>query len=162
MPFERVFRPVSGDRLRKKCFQMLHMEGNDSEQNAEQKERKKVRRRILVVDDSAMVLRNIKSILEEEYDVFLATSGRQAIKMIPEKEPDLVLLDYGMPGWDGRETFEKIKESPEYGDIPVVFLTGVAQRSQIYAVLKNRPAGYILKPPDQEKIIATIREVLGE
>lgn len=104
----------------------------------------------------------MKSILEEKYDVLLATSGRQALKMIPQKKPDLIMLDYEMPGMSGKETFEAILEDEFARDIPVIFLTSIADKKQIYAVLKSYPAGYILKPPDREKILSVIGDVLSK
>lgn len=155
--FEKLFRPFTKGVLLNKCYQMLHL--NEIEyKNSTFEENKK----ILLVDDSAVMLRNMKNILDKKYTVFLATSGEQALKMIPQKEPDLILLDYEMPGMDGKATFEAILENEFSKDIPVVFLTGIADRKQVYAVLKSSPAGYILKPPDREKLLSTIEEVFNE
>lgn len=153
--FDKMFRPVAKKDLVEKCYYMLKM--NDTEYIMWALSQKK---RILVVDDSSIVLRNIKSILEEDYTVYLATSGEQALKMIPQKQPDLVLLDYEMPGMGGKITFEAMLEDEYAKDIPVVFLTSNAGRKKIYAVLKSYPAGYILKPPDKKKILETIQDVL--
>lgn len=152
--FDKLFRPMTKNDLLTKCNQMLHIKEREDLYNPN-KETKK----ILIVDDSPLLLRNIKNILDEEYTVFLATSGQQALKMIPEKKPDLILLDYEMPGMDGKATFEAILEDEFSKDIPVVFLTSIAKKKQIYAVLKSYPAGYILKPPDKEKILSVIEEV---
>ncbi len=153
--FEKLFRPVMKSDLLDKCHRILHLEGAEV-QNSFGFEAQK----ILIVDDSPLLLRNMKSILQEEYTVFLATSGEQALKMIPQKEPDLILLDYEMPGMDGKATFEAILDDEFAKDIPVVFLTSIAEKEQIYAVLKSYPAGYILKPPSKEKLLSTIQEVL--
>ena len=109
-----------------------------------------------------MVLRNIKDLLKPQYEVFISTSGEQALTMIPVRKPDLILLDYEMPGMDGRETFEAILKNDNMKHIPVVFLTNVAKRQQIYDVMKSIPAGYILKPPNKEKILDTIEKVFKE
>lgn len=153
--FDKLFRPVKKEKLLSKCRQLLHLD--DTAYTIYNMPEKK---KILVVDDSPLMLRNIKSMLEKKYTVFLATSGKQALSMIPQKEPDLILLDYDMPGMDGRVTFEAIKEDEDSRDIPVVFLTGVADRKAIYSVLKSSPADYILKPPDQDRLLKTIGNVL--
>ena len=67
-----------------------------------------------------------------------------------------------MPGMDGRETFIKIKENPNTKNIPVLFLTGVTDKSHIYAVLELEPAGYILKPAAEEKLFSQIEQALAE
>lgn len=67
-----------------------------------------------------------------------------------------------MPGIDGRKTFEMLREQEEFRDIPVVFLTAVSDKKHILAVLRLNPAGYFLKPLEQEKILKAIGEILAE
>lgn len=117
------------------------------------------KKKIMVVDDTPLVLRNMKNILDTKYTVFVATSGQQALKMIPEKEPDLLLLDYEMPGMDGKQVYETMLANESMKDIPVVFLTGTSDSKAVYSILKSNPAGYILKPADKEKVLETIEKV---
>lgn len=155
--FFALIRPILKGALLEKCHAILGK--NEKEEVIPQKTEER-KRRILVVDDSALVLRNIKAMLEPRYTVYLSTSGEQALQFIPEKKPDLILLDYEMPNLDGRQTFQKIRELEEGNDIPVVFLTGVSDREHIMAVLQLGPAGYILKPPSVEKIMEVIESAL--
>lgn len=150
-------RSINKQELIQVCYQKL--EGSVSERTAEEEEEEQSYS-ILIVDDSPVTLRGIKAMLDKDYTVSVATSGEQALKSIKKKRPDLVLLDYEMPGWDGRETLEKIREDAEISDTPVIFLTGVADKDHIAAVLKLSPAGYLLKPAEKEKLIGTIEEVL--
>ena len=119
-------------------------------------------KRVLVVDDSPVLLRSMKALLEERYKVIIATSGEQALKFVPTKKPDLILLDYEMPGVDGKETYEILKADDATKDIPVIFLTVMADKEHIYAALETRPAGYILKPPDRERLFQSIEAVLNQ
>ena len=121
---------------------------------------KKPDKKIKLVDDSSVMLRNIKNILDRKYMVFITTSGKQALHAIPEKEPDLVVLDYKMPEMDGRAVFEEMQKDEYMKNIPVIFLTSVSDRKTIQSILKLQPAGYILKPPDQDKVLETIQEAL--
>ena len=91
----------------------------------------------------------------------MATSGMQALTLIGKKKPDMIFLDYEMPMCDGKMTLEMIREIDEAKDIPVVFLTGVSDKSHIEAVLKLKPAGYLLKPADASRIYGIIEEILG-
>lgn len=152
-----LYRPIKGRDVLEGCFRLLNMEAPKHEEHAAAS-----RKRIMIIDDSALVLREIKNMLEKDYEVVLANSGERGLSLIEKKRPDLILLDYDMPGMDGRETFEKIKAEEETMDIPVVFLTAVAERDPILEVLKNLPQGYILKPPSKEKLFSVIKEVLGE
>lgn len=156
--FDYLFRPVGKGELLTKCYEMLRLkpEAPSVPTVPTAQEPKK----ILIVDDSPILLRNMKAVLEEKYTVFLATSGEQAIKFIPRKKPDLILLDYEMPGWDGKKTYEILKAEEDTKDIPVIFLTGKADKVHIYSALETRPAGYILKPPDRDRLFDSIEETL--
>ncbi len=116
---------------------------------------------VLVVDDNAATLRSIKTMLDDDFDVTVATSGMKAMTMIGRKRPDLILLDYEMPVCDGRQTLEMIRGEEEIADIPVIFLTGVNDRQNINAVLALKPSGYLLKPAVKETLIAAIRKALA-
>ncbi|MBP3339062.1 MAG: response regulator [Lachnospiraceae bacterium] len=119
-----------------------------------------VKKSILLVDDSVIQLRALNEMLKDEYDVQMATSGMQALTLIGKKLPDIIFLDYEMPMCDGKMTLEMIRQVDEAKDVPVVFLTGVNDKDHIEAVIKLRPAGYILKPASKEKIYETISEIL--
>lgn len=154
-------RPITKSELVTACQELLHIEPASHVPGEEQVILQEDKPKLLIVDDSPLVLRNMKNLLDQFYQISVATSGEQALQFIPKKKPDLVLLDYDMPGMDGKETFERMKQDEAMNDIPVVFLTGVAERSQIVSVLKYEPAGYILKPPVQDKLLEVIGEILS-
>ena len=117
---------------------------------------------ILVVDDNAMVLRNIKAILEKNYSVSVAPSGVHAFISIGKKVPDLILLDYEMPEMNGKEVLKKLQATKEYADIPVVFLTSMDNREIVLELLALMPAGYILKPVDSGMLLEKIEDIIGK
>ena len=127
----------------------------------ETQEQSEGRKTILAVDDSGILLRSVKAMLEKNYDVIVANSGMKAIKQAKKRIPDLILLDYEMPEWDGKKTLEEIRNDEELKEIPVLFLTAVADKAHISAVLKLYPSGYLLKPIEQQKLLDTIEKVLG-
>lgn len=116
---------------------------------------------ILVIDDSGLILRNIKDILQNDYDVKIAVSGKLALKMIPEFKPDVILLDYEMPEMNGSQTFDAIRKLPEGADIPIIYLTSVDDRSVIVELMRKKPTGYLLKPVKQAKLREAIMKALG-
>ena len=116
------------------------------------------KRKVLVVDDSGMMLRTIKGVLEKEYEVSLANSAMKGFAAIENSKPDVILLDYEMPVCDGKMMFEMLRGNPETEDIPVFFLTAVAEKEKIVEVLELQPEGYILKPIAGKKIISRLEE----
>lgn len=116
---------------------------------------------ILIVDDNAVLLRNIKSILDNKYSVAVAASGFQAFISIGKKTPDLILLDYEMPEMNGKEVIEKLQTDEELKEIPIVFLTSMDSREIVMELLALKPAGYFLKPADSEALIEKIEGILG-
>lgn len=119
------------------------------------------KKKILLVDDNAIVLRTLNGFLTPAYEVYMATSGSKALKLIERNRPDMIFLDYEMPECNGFETLRLIRAMDGGGSIPVVFLTGVKDKDHIMALLALKPEGYLLKPASKDKIIETIERVLG-
>lgn len=120
------------------------------------------KRVVLMVDDSGVFLRTMRSMIEEHYDVRMSTSGLNIQALVQQHKPDVVLLDYDMPLFDGKQTMMKMRECPEFRDVPIIFVTAVNKKEHIMQVLNLKPAGYILKPVEKERILQTLKEVLGE
>ena len=123
---------------------------------------KKDRSHVLVVDDNAILLRSLKTILQQEYRVTLAKSGEGALKAISREVPDVVLLDYEMPEMNGHEVLQKIREDEKTRDLKVIFLTGVSDRNHIAEVMKLDPSGYLLKPVNNKTLFAAIEATIAE
>lgn len=116
------------------------------------------KKKVLVVDDSGAMLRNVKGWLEDRYQVILANSGTMAIKYLSTNRPDLVLLDYEMPVLNGKQVLEMIRSESEFSNIPVMFLTSKNDKESIQQVLSLKPEGYILKTTKPEQIVQMIDE----
>lgn len=152
--FENLIRPIDNQKILDAVVEKL--KETAAGLGIEPEEKKK---QILVVDDNGPTLRVIKGMLEDTYSVTIVNSGMNAMKSIGKSKPDLILLDYEMPVCDGRQTLEMIRADDEIANIPVIFLTGVSDREHIEPILKLRPAGYLLKPPVKETLLAKIAEV---
>lgn len=120
------------------------------------KEEREVKKQILVVDDSGVALRNIKSWLEDKYHVSLANSAAMAIKYLALNKPDLILLDYDMPICDGKQVLEMIRYEKDFAGIPVMFLTGKNDKESVMQVTALKPEGYLLKTMDPAVIVQKI------
>lgn len=156
--FHSVLRPVTGKTIIDVCQAII--KGTAYGVDGELKENRK--KHILVVDDNAMVLRNIKGILEERYSVAVAPSGYHALVSAGKKLPDLVLLDYEMPEMNGKDVMQKFQLDEDLKEVPVVFLTSVDTREIVMELLSLKPAGYYLKPVDSELLLNRIEEIIGK
>lgn len=121
-----------------------------------------VKRHILVVDDDAIFLRTMMNWLKQDFSVSVVKNGRDALDFLTKELPDLILLDYEMPVMDGAKTLEKIRQKPQFADIPVVFLTGVTDSSMVKDAVKLKPQGYILKNISKLALIEKIKEFIGQ
>lgn len=136
-------------------------EQHEKERQLEEERKSKERKHILVIDDDPVMLKMVNAQLREQYDVATAISGSMALKFLKSKHTDLILLDYEMPVDNGPAVLKKLRENPDTKDIPVVFLTGITERSKIQEVLVLKPQGYLLKPIESDKLFKVITDVLS-
>lgn len=116
---------------------------------------------ILMVDDVSTNLICAVEVLRNSYKVSTAKSGRQALLMLNEMIPDLIMLDINMPQMDGYEVFEKLKANPEWASIPVVFLTAENDMSKEIKGLEMGAMDFIRKPFDPEVMKVRIDKILS-
>lgn len=115
-----------------------------------------MQKRILVVDDDSMNLMRTKMILGKDYDVFLSSSGVEALDTMKREEMDLVLLDIEMPKMNGIETFERMKGfAPE---IPVIFLTASGLEEDVVSAIKLGAVNYLKKPYRPQELLKRISQ----
>lgn len=119
------------------------------------------KKHVLVVDDDPMILKLIKEHLKHKYAVGTAVSGKIALKFLETKKTDLVLLDYEMPVENGAQVMEQIRNNKATAKLPIVFLTGIADKEKIKKVISLKPQGYMLKPVDKDVLLQTIEQIIG-
>jgi len=118
--------------------------------------------RIMVVDDDKTLLKNAAVLLGTSYSVSLYSSGRDALNALSEGSslPDLILLDVKMPETDGYEVIKTIKTMPKCCNIPVVFVTGLAEEDDELKGLQLGAADYIKKPYSQKILLARVSNII--
>ncbi|MDY0290810.1 MAG: response regulator [Desulfuromonadaceae bacterium] len=115
--------------------------------------------KIVVIDDELAVLELCRIILESRgYEVRVASSGDEGLRLIESFKPALILLDYMMPGMDGMEVLRKVKTT--YKDIYVVMFTGKGSEPVAVEVMKAGASDYILKPFNNKDLFDRIENVL--
>ncbi|MHC4053531.1 response regulator [Bradyrhizobium sp. 25ACV] len=116
----------------------------------------------LVVDDSPETLRLLTDALDGAgMTVMVALDGAAAIRIIDQITPDIVLLDAVMPGIDGFETCRRLKRDAGLANVPVIFMTGLAETEHIVRGLEAGGVDYVTKPIVIEEMLARIRVHLG-
>ena len=112
---------------------------------------------ILVVDDDANNLAVARDcLLESDYTILVAEDGESAVVRADYARPDLILLDVMMPGIDGFETCRRLKAQEGTREIPVIFMTALAETSQKVKGLEAGAVDYITKPFQREELLARI------
>ena len=112
----------------------------------------------LVVDDSPETLRLLTDALDGAgMTVIVALDGASAMRIVDQITPDIVLLDAVMPGMDGFETCKRLKRDAGLGNIPIIFMTGLAETEHIVRGLEAGGVDYVTKPIVVQEMIARIR-----
>ena len=116
---------------------------------------------ILIVDDEVSILMALEYALKKQnFKVLIARDGSEALKIVEEEIPDLVLLDIMMPKVDGYQTLTHIRSTPALKDIKVVLLSAKQKEKDIQKGLDLGADKYLVKPFSIKKIINEINALL--
>jgi CheY-like chemotaxis protein len=116
------------------------------------------RKRILVVEDHEPMLGAIKSMLEMKgYAVWTAVNGLDALQVMEEMKPDLLIVDILMPEMNGYAFYQEVQKRPEWRSTPFILLTSMAQREDIQRGRELGVNSYITKPFDPEELLGAVR-----
>ena len=111
---------------------------------------------IFLIDDDPDFLSVTERWLKDRYRVRTFRSGNEALFYLNSTVPDLILLDYIMPGMDGFEAMQKIRQIPRAHDVPIVFLTGQSDRENVMRILEKKPDGYLLKSMPKDALMDSL------
>ena len=127
--------------------------------------------KVLVVDDDPDVrLFNITVLEENNYEPIEATNGEEGMALVQQEQPDLIILDVLMPRESGIKLYRRLKTDDTLKNIPVVILSGIAEKSflrsqkalaEFGGASVPEPAAYLEKPVESKELADTIKKVLG-
>lgn len=116
---------------------------------------------IIAVDDDLEVLETLGRVLEREnLEVSLASSGRDALMLLKDRVPDLMILDVIMPGMDGITLCQRLRADPRFTALPILFLTAKGSTDDVVAGLDAGADDYVIKPFELAELRARIHALL--
>jgi len=119
--------------------------------------------KILIAEDNPVNRELLRELLEVRgHTVVEACDGEEALRIIEQTQPDLVLLDIGMPLLDGFGVIRKIRENPRFASMPVVAVTAYAMRGDREKILSSNFDGYLSKPVDARSLAQELDRVLRQ
>ncbi len=119
--------------------------------------------KILVVDDEPSIVVPLQFLMEQNgYEVKTAATGEEAIEAVSSYRPDLVLLDIMLPGMDGFETCQRIRQTPEGRQIRIIFLTAMGREMDIAKGMSLEPDDYITKPFSNADVMDRVRRLVSD
>ena len=125
-----------------------------------------MRKKILVIDDEEILIKTFSRLLDKlNYEVLVASRPEDALAMAEEEDFDLILCDIRMPGKNGVETMREIHsilEKRGKEKVPVIFLTGFADKKVEEDAQTLNPVAYVFKPFDTPQLLQTIEATLKE
>ncbi len=116
---------------------------------------------IIAVDDDLEVLETLGRVLQREnLEVSLASSGKDALRLLEQRVPNLMILDIIMPGMDGITICQRLRADPRYVSLPILFLTAKGSTDDVVAGLDAGADDYVIKPFELAELRARIHALL--
>lgn len=116
---------------------------------------------LLLVDDEATNLKVLRHTLQDNYRLLFARDGQSALELVAKERPDLILLDVMMPVMSGHDVCRQLKQDPKLKNVPVIFVTALADSSDEELGLELGAVDYITKPFNPAIVRARVRNHLS-
>ena len=119
-------------------------------------------KKILIVDDEPNIVMSLEyTFKRQNFEVFIARDGMEALEILKNQLPDVIILDIMMPLVDGFETLQKIKSNEQLSHCKVMFLSAKNKESDIEKGLSLGADAYLTKPFSIKKVVDQVNELLG-
>ena len=119
--------------------------------------------KVLIAEDNAVNRELLRELLEARgYTVVEACDGQEALQLIEQTKPDILLLDIGMPVLDGFAVVRKIRENPRLATLPVLAVTAYAMQGDREKILNSKFDGYLSKPIDARSLMEELDRLLSQ
>jgi DNA-binding response OmpR family regulator len=117
-----------------------------------------IKKKVLAVDDNDLNLEIIKEILDDQYDLKIVKTGKEALKFAVDFQPDVVLLDIMLPGMDGYEVCQRLRANPVLKYTRIIMVSAKAMTSERIEGYQAGANVYIAKPFSENELLTKIRQ----
>ena len=116
---------------------------------------------VLMIDDDMTYLKQLNYMLQDRYNVVMINSAKLALNYLSKNKPDIILLDYQMPLYNGANLMNMIQKSNKI-PIPVILLSGALNRRALEECYPYNPSAYLVKPVSKDVLIENIENILNK
>lgn len=143
-------KPVSKETLIDKLNEVYHA-----------KDTKNDKKTVLMIDDDMSYLKQLNNMLCDSYNVIMINSAKLALDYLLKHSPDVILLDYQMPLYNGANVMSMIQKNSNRKPIPVIILSGALSREAVQECYAYSPFAYLVKPVSKETLIEHLEQALA-
>lgn len=119
--------------------------------------------RIIYAEDDELVGELVQAtLLDAGHAVGVVNNGRQALEIVQQRRPDLLILDISMPEMSGSHVLDAVRRDPVLYDLPVLMLTGRRSQTDEDIALKAGATDYLRKPFDPDRLVVTVNALLAK
>ncbi|MEV5045687.1 response regulator transcription factor [Streptomyces griseoincarnatus] len=119
--------------------------------------------RVLLADDQSLVRAGFRALLDAQPDIGVAgeaADGEEALRLISEVRPDVVLMDIRMPGLDGLAATRRVTGDPDLADVKVVMLTTFELDEYVFEAIRSGASGFLVKDTEPDELLRAVRAVV--
>lgn len=149
-----LVKPVNKENLQNKVLEVY-------QEQLDRRITQEVKKTILMIDDDMSYLKQLNSFLQDKYNVIMINSAKLALEYLLKHVPDVILLDYQMPLYNGASMMRLIQASIEGRDIPIIILSGALSREILQECYLYNPVACLAKPVSKEVLEENIEQALA-